>query len=328
MTPSRPCSRIVRPRPVPRELDVALVGEHGDAVGPTPGRGCAEVVERAGRVARAVDPQARAPGRRRAASMASRSQPAALGQRHGHRPAPGEDRAHLVGRVGDRRVEDRVAVRACAAGATAAGCRRTPWCRCRRRWRAGRRRRRTGGASTGWPHRAARRCRCSADSRARRQMPTSAATTAGGGGSTGCRSTDRRPHPRCRPAERTRPSSRSYGYGGGTKPGAAVRHVSRIDHELGRAVRPTPRTSGPARATPPLLVRGRHHLALAVHGGEHVAALVRDGQLDDARSRSAADRRARAAARRSPRPSTALIATDPGCSATRRLARRAPRRPC
>ena len=69
--------------------------------------------------------------------MASRSSRHRSSTRHRHRPAAGQDRAHLVGRVGDRRVEHGVAVRACAAAATAAACRRTPWCR--RRPRSGRR---------------------------------------------------------------------------------------------------------------------------------------------------------------------------------------------
>ena len=49
-------------RAVPGELDVALVGQHGHAVGPPPGRDRAEVVEAAGRVARRVHPQAQRPG--------------------------------------------------------------------------------------------------------------------------------------------------------------------------------------------------------------------------------------------------------------------------
>ena len=46
---------------VPRELDVALVGEHRHAVGATPRGDRAEVVDATGRVARAVDPQGERP---------------------------------------------------------------------------------------------------------------------------------------------------------------------------------------------------------------------------------------------------------------------------
>ena len=101
------------PAAAPRELDVALVGEHRHVVAPAPGGGGGEVVEAPvgllgllthSASARSASSSAIASRSRRPASSAAR-----------HRPAPGEDRAHLVGRVGRRRVQHGVAVGAAQA---------------------------------------------------------------------------------------------------------------------------------------------------------------------------------------------------------------------
>ena len=84
---------------LPRELDVALVGEHRHVVGAAPRRRRTEVVERAGRVAGAVDPQRQRP---RASVGIDRVEVelAARRQRHRHRPAdrPGSRPSRRSGR--------------------------------------------------------------------------------------------------------------------------------------------------------------------------------------------------------------------------------------
>ena len=171
-------------RPVPGELDVALVAEDRDAVAPAPRRGRAEVVERAGRVARAVDPEAQ--GARRVGRVDGVEVEPPVGvDRHRHGPAAGE-RSRPSRRSGRRPPgRARCRGRACAAAATAAACRRAP--SCRRTPRSGRsaRRRRSAGRASAAAAVAARACRCTAGSPARCRTTTSAATTAAGGGSHG-----------------------------------------------------------------------------------------------------------------------------------------------
>ncbi len=93
----------------PRELHVALVGEHGDAVPPAPCRGGAQVVDGAGRVAGAVDPQCQR-SRRIGRVDRRQVQPSGLREWDGHGAASGQRGTHLVGRVGDRRVQHGVEV--------------------------------------------------------------------------------------------------------------------------------------------------------------------------------------------------------------------------
>ena len=106
----------------PGELGVALVGEHRDAaLAPPPGGGVR------GRAARrwgspASSPTGTARGRRPSSvDVVERL------VRHG--AAAGERRAHLVGRVADRRVEHGVARRVAQPAGTAGSRRRTPSCR-------------------------------------------------------------------------------------------------------------------------------------------------------------------------------------------------------
>ncbi len=94
-------------RRVPGELDVALVAGDEDVVGPPPGRGGAEVVEPARRVAGRVHPEAQ---RSRRVSRVDGGQVDAPRRVHRDRDgaAARERRPHRVGRVADRRVQDRV----------------------------------------------------------------------------------------------------------------------------------------------------------------------------------------------------------------------------
>ncbi len=97
-------------RALPGELHVALIGEHRHVVDATPGGDGAEVVARAGRIARRVDPQRQRSSRVRLVDGVE-GQLSVGRERHGNRTAPGEDGAHLVGGVGDLGVQHRVAVR-------------------------------------------------------------------------------------------------------------------------------------------------------------------------------------------------------------------------
>ena len=91
------------PRTVPRELDVALVGQHGHPVPAAPRRRRAQVVDSAGRVARRVDPHAEGPLGVLGGDVVE------IGV--GHRPAPGQRGAHRVGGVADLWVQDGVSSR-------------------------------------------------------------------------------------------------------------------------------------------------------------------------------------------------------------------------
>ena len=181
--PSSPCSRMLRAGPVPGELDVALVGEHRDAVGPAPRRR-----PRRGRRAPPVGLPGLFTHRHSARSASAGSigvEVDAAGRRHRHRHRPARRRGWPPSRrsgttwPGTARCRDR----ATAAAATAAACRRTPWCRCTHRSAAigtSTPKRRSIQRGAGLAERG--RCRCSAGSPARCPDVENAATTAGGGG--------------------------------------------------------------------------------------------------------------------------------------------------
>ena len=142
-------------------------------------------------------------------------------------------------------------------------------------------------------------------------------------------------------ASRCSASSRSYGYGGGTKPAAARRHAPRAYRRpvtAGSAVgtRANSREAAGRRvgAGGPgpgcrLVVHLDEHLAGAVQRGEHVAAVVGHAQLDDAaRARSRSPMRRGSSS--TPRRSRADTATDPRSPqrASPHVVRRRRRRSC
>jgi hypothetical protein len=99
-----------RPLPsYPGELAVALVAEDRDVVGPTPRRRPLQVVERPRRVAGAVGPERERPCRVGVVDVVE-AEPERAVDGDGNSATTGEDRAHLVRRVGDRRVEDGIPV--------------------------------------------------------------------------------------------------------------------------------------------------------------------------------------------------------------------------
>jgi hypothetical protein len=87
-------------------------------VGAPPGSGGVEVAERTGGVRGAVHPQHQRAARRRGRWRRGRCRRRPWRHRHRHGSRPGSP--HLVGGVGDRRVQHRVALAACAASGTAA----------------------------------------------------------------------------------------------------------------------------------------------------------------------------------------------------------------
>ena len=95
--------------PIPGELDVALVTEHGDVTRPTPLGRRLEVVDLAGGISRRVHPQRkRSPG----IVLVDRRQvdTELVVDGHRNRATAREDRAHLISRIRERWVEDRVAI--------------------------------------------------------------------------------------------------------------------------------------------------------------------------------------------------------------------------
>ena len=168
---------------VPRELGVALVAEHRDAVGSPPPRRGREVVERPSRVARRVDPQTERPlgvvrvdGRQIEMKVGRRRRRERLGIRRARRPS------HTSGSHGG--IQHGVAIRSTEAQPL----RQRPHELFRAD--AGGEGGRLGDAEpAGDPARSRRpaepRCRSTAGSPARRQSEARASSTDGAGGSHG-----------------------------------------------------------------------------------------------------------------------------------------------
>ena len=102
------------PRSGPRELDVALVAEHGDAVGPAPCGGVCQVVDRTCRVGGRVDPETQGLAGVVRADRGQVEVPARVDV-NGHRPAPGQHCTHGIRGIGDSGIEDGVLLRVAQA---------------------------------------------------------------------------------------------------------------------------------------------------------------------------------------------------------------------
>ena len=94
----------------PGELQVALIGGDGHAVGPSPFGSPTQVVQGAGWVGGGVHPEAQGP-RGIVLSDGREVDPPPVVDGHRNGPATGQLGPHGVGRVGHRGVEDRVAPR-------------------------------------------------------------------------------------------------------------------------------------------------------------------------------------------------------------------------
>ncbi len=260
-------------RPVPGELGIALVGEHGDRVGPAPGRLRVEVPEATGRVGGRIRPQQQGTRRVGGADGAEiePADPPRLG-RHRHGAAAGQLRAHGVGRIRHGRVQHRVLVR--LAQPEDVGHRGDELLRPHTGGNRGRRElghaeaagqplRRRLAQLAGSPPRRGNPARCPT-TRAPRPRRAAGGRRASRWSSRPCRLRARR---RARPA---RPGGRR-----GTGEAEARR---RRRHELGEA--------SPAHIVQHHLKGGRllpvalaHHLALSVHRRQHVAPRPGDDQL-------------------------------------------------
>ncbi len=98
----------------PRELGVALIGQDDHIIGSTPRRCGDQVVERAARVGWRVDPKTdRSSGVGGIDGCEVES--SAGQQRNRNRPGVAQQRTHFVGRIGNGRIEDRVAIRTAQA---------------------------------------------------------------------------------------------------------------------------------------------------------------------------------------------------------------------
>ena len=231
--------------------------------------------------------------------MAVEVEPPLVVDRHRHRPAAGEHRAHLVGRVRDRRIQHGVARRACAASTSCGSVPTNSLVPTHAATCGGRRpRRRAAAPSSRTPPRGTRGSRSTAGSRARCPTSARARRTASGGGSHGVpidRST--RP-PSCASASGLEPRRAGRrGTAAGGSPSVASCAVDASRNSAKRAAS-AGRRAGPADAWRRCLVVLGQHLALAVHGGERRRPARRERRSSTTFASARSRRPPRRAARR------------------------------